>query len=302
MKHLIFTLGAVCIAACAMTAPPLLADAPQAVTLGITLKNSTVSLGEPITLVCTLTNSEDADIAGNVNHDPRRWLRIEVDDASGQPVPTVSDPTPLLRHAGCVVPTDSAQTGTVLLTHWEQITQAGHYTVNIRVHAVFAWVTPGGGASALDRTYSLPLTVTPEDPTRLHAVAEGLRQAVLQDKNTDDARLAAEALFSMRDAASVAVWHELAADPQLDPFRAADVMSELAKVNSVDASDTLALMAPVAPDRWSRTGQSPVAALEGMREAASPGLKSHINALLANLGVPPGSRPLGSADGIAEYR
>lgn len=296
MKYQFLVLMAICILAWGSTRLPAYADAPQPGTFQIAFTSNTITLGEPLILKYTVTNSEDKRVSVNIDDNGQEWLNMTLLDSSGHAVQAVTEPLPPLRHrmfSGVALDPNGHRTGYLVVSQKFQPTQAGQYQLKLSVHLTYS---ADNEQSVSNQNYSLPVTVTARNPQRLEAVAEGFREAVMSDKSISEYQSAIKALFSMRDPVCIHVWQELATDPTLDAFRATDVINELAKVKSVGASDILAEMQPVAPERWTRTGHDPLNALEDMRRNASPEIKQHINQLLVSAGVDLNHVPYGSVN------
>jgi len=290
MKHQFLTLLTICIAAWNYIPRPASADAPQPGSLQFAFTSNTVSLGEPLVLKYRITNSESRGVKVYMGKDERGWLSMSLKDASGHPMQAIPDPEAIrsgIHSSGVTLDQNGYHVGYVVVSQKFQPTQIGQYRLNLTSHLTYLWADGSDERYTEDQNYSLPVTVTARDPQRLHTVAEGLRWAVLNDKDVSQYRSAIKALLSMRGPECLSVWRELATDPNLDAFRAADVIHELANVQSVSASDILAAMQPIAPERWSQMGTAPLDVLQWMWHPATPAVKQHINQLLKEAGVPP---------------
>lgn len=284
--------AAICTLMCSFILLPVVAEAPQPGVFQIALMSNTVSIGEPLILKYKITNTDLRRVAVNVADDQRGWLKMTLCDVSGHSLQALPDPLPVSRHpaAGIEVDPNSQYTGYVIASQKFQPTHPGSYQLRLSAHLTYS---TDGGQSVSDQTFSFPVTVTTRDSQQLRSTAEGLRQTVLHDQHY---RPAIKALFAMRDPDCLSVWRELATDPNLDAFRATEVINELTKVNSISASDILAEMQTISSERWARTGLDPLNALEGMRRNANPELRQHINQLLVAAGVDLNHVPYGSVN------
>lgn len=299
MKHTIFASATICAVIWSCAPRPAFANAPQPGVLQASLANSTISLGEPLMLKYQITNLEDRRVDVYMGRDKRDWLSMSLVDASGHLVQAIPDAVPVkggLHTDGIVVDASGYDGDYVVISQKFQIPHPGQYRLTLASHLTYTWDDAHEEKSTDDQQFSLPVTVTARDPKRLRTIAEGLRHSVLQDKDVARHQLATQALFSMRDAECLPVWRELATDPSLDPWRALDVVRQLADNGSVKASDILAEMQMIAPERWSQTGSSPLDALERMQRNAAPDVKQHIAQVLADAGVSLNHAPLGSAN------
>ena len=303
MRQLILAFAAAHTVTCLLLLSPVSAASPQPGILQVSLANNTISLGEPLVLVYKVTNAENRKIGSNINDNPRRWLSMSLIDPLGHSISEVAAAAPVPLHSGLALSQENVinandsptnfVTGSVIVNQTCQPTSPGQYCLRVSAHQLYYWNEVPNEPVTVDQDFLLPVTVTAKDSQRLHTAAEKLRQAVLHDSKY---RGAVEALFSMRDPDCLPVWRELATDPNLDAFRATEAISELVKTGSVSASDLLAEMQPVAPERWSRTGLDPLNALEGMRRNAGPELTQHINHLLVAAGVDLNHVPYGSVN------
>lgn len=262
---------------------PAVASNPQLGVLQIAPASSSLSLGEPLILKYTVTNTDISTVAVNVSDDPQGWLTMTLTDASGRSLPPVLDSLLVSRHpaAGVEIDPKSEYTGYIIVSQKFQPTQPGNYRLSLSAHLRYS---SEEGQTRTNKNYSFPLTITEKDPQRLLATAEGLRQTVLKDK---DYRPAVKALFSMRDPSCLPVWQELATDPDLDAFRAVEVIKELSRISSLPAIDILAKMQPIAPERWLKTGTTPLNVIASLWPGATPAFKQYINQLLTKAGVSP---------------
>ncbi len=301
MKHQLFGAVAICIAASSAPLPSASADAPQPALLQIAPTSSKISLGEPLILKYKITNPESRRVSVSLDPDERRWLSMKMFDASGHSVPALPAPPPSLRHrptAGAGLDPNGHQENYVVVSQVFQPTQPGQYRLDLSTHLTYSWED---GDEADERSTdnqhcTFVVTVTAKDPERLHSVAEGFRQTALHEVSASKYQTAIKALFSMHDPECLPVWREIADDPALDPWRATDVMHQLAKASSTTASDILAEMQPIAPERWARTGTSPLDTLAGMRMTANPQVKQHIDQLFTEAGFPAHEGPATSAN------
>ncbi len=303
MRQLISAIVTMCAMARLLSPLPAFAASPQPGILQMTLASKTVSLGEPIILVYKVTNTENRKIGSNINDNPRRWLSISLIDQFGHSLTATPAAAQMPLHSGLAHSQESvidangsstnSVTGSIVVSRTLQPMYPGQYRIRLSAHQRYYWDEAPGEPIAVDQDFLLPITVTAKDTQRLHAAAEKFRQAVLHDTNY---QLALKALFSMHASDSQSVWQELATDPSLDAFRATEVINELTQVNSISASNILAEMQPVAPERWLRTGLDPLNALEGMRRNAGPTLTQHINQLLVAAGVKLDHVPYGSVN------
>lgn len=288
---------------CALSPLSASADSPQPGILQVALVSKTVSLGEPVVMAYKVTNVEGRRIGSNINEDPRRWLSISLIDAVGRSLTAAPAAAQKPMHGGITLSQGSvinantsstnSVTGFIVVGQATQPIRPGQYRLRLSAHQKYYWDEAPGEPVTVDQDFLLPLTVTDKDPYRLLATAEKYRQDVLHG---DKYQTAIKALFSMRDPECLPVWRKLATDPSLDAFRATEVMDELARINSISASDILADMHPVAPERWARTGLDPLNALESMRRTAGPELTQHINRLLVTAGVNLNHVPYGSVN------
>lgn len=291
MINRLLATAAICTLLCSFVLLPAVADDPQPGIFQIALTSDTISVGEPLILKYKITNTDSKRVAVNAD-DQSGWLKMTLIDASGHPLQAVPDSLPSSRHpaAGIEIDPNSQYTGYVIASQKFQPTHPGSYRLRLSTHLIYS---TDDGQSTSDQTLLFPIMVKARDPQQLRSTAESLRQTVLHDQHYGPA---IKALFSMHDPDCFPVWRELATDPNLDAFRATEVINELAKVNSISASDILAEMQAIAPERWLRTGLDPLNALEGMRRNASPELTQHINRLLVAAGVKLNHVPYGSVN------
>lgn len=289
MKHPLLALAAIWVLVWSYIPKPALADAPQPGILSITLIENTVSLGEPLVLKYQIINVENKPINIYMGKRDQGWLRMSLNDASDHPaqeLPNSTSRRASIYTEGATLDATSNHVGYVVVSQKFQPPHIGQYRLNLSTHLTYSWKDGTSERYTEDQSFVLPVTVTARDPQRLHTVAEGLSQTVLHARDISQYQKAAEALFSMRDPDCLPVWRELATDPSLDPWRAMDVVRQLENVGSIAAVDVLAEMEPIAPERWARTGNSPVSTLQSMWSAASPEVKQHINERLQAAGIP----------------
>ena len=272
------------------------ANTPQGDGLQIAPMNSKITLGEPLILKYTVTNSESQTMSANIDEDAPKWLNASIVDAAGHVVRFVADTDAIRRHGGVSISPHGSYHGYFVIGRKLEPTHSGQYTLNISVHMISSWPDDVNENFVNDQNHSFPITVTAKDPKRLQATAEVLRQNILHDKNVGEVKAAVKALFSLPQPECQSIWRELAVDPSLDAFVATDVINQLAAIQNVTTSDILADMDAVAPERWSRTGTSPSSALLVMRQTANPELKQHINALIAGADAPADNRHLGEVN------
>lgn len=296
MKEYMTALLVGCIALCGYAPMRAAADTPRMGDLQIAVTTSNVTVGEPLILKYKITNPEANLLDVNVDSNVPKWLDMSLIDAAGRSVHFVPDADRLMRHGGVSVSPGSSYTGYFVVSQQLQPRHSGRYTLKVLVHLISSWPNHTDENSVTDEAYYLPITVGSRNPQRLQATAESFRYSVLHDRDFGKRQAAIKALFSMRDPESLPVWRELALDPNLDAFDATEVIHQLAKVASVNASDVLAEMDQVSPDRWSRTGTSPLVELEHMQGIANPELKLHINELLGESDASPDQKHYGSAN------
>lgn len=301
VKQLLLVLALVtfCITACNCTTTPASADAPQPGILKVALTSTTISLGEPLILKYQISNAENRRISVYMGKDKQDWLSMKLNDASGhvvQALPASAHTTGSIHSDGVDLDALSHSEGYVVISQKFQPPHPGQYRLSLATHLIYSWDDMSGENYTKDQDYSLPVTVTAKNPQKLLTVAEGLRQTVLHDENVSENQAAIKALFAMRTPDCLPVWRELATDPTLDPWRAVEVTQQLGNAGTVSASDILAEMQMIAPERWLHTGTFPSDALKTMRGSASPELKQHINQLLTNVGVSPSRVSPGSVN------
>lgn len=293
MKHLFLALVAFCITACNSVPTPVSADAPQPGILKIALTSNTISLGEPLILKYQISNAENRRVSVYMGKDKQAWLSMRLNDASGHPVQALPDSTYTrgsIHSDGVDLDALSHNEGYVVISQKFRLSYPSQYRLTLTTHLIYSWDDMSDEKYADDQEYSLPVTVTAKNPQKLLAVAEALRQTVLHDVNVAENQAAIKALFAMGTSDCLPVWQELANDPTLDPWRAVEVAQQLGNAGTISASDILAEMQLIAPERWGRTGTSPSDVLKIMRRSAGPKLKQHINQLLAQASIPPVSK------------
>lgn len=290
MKIHTMLLLTVCVAlwSFASSLPKACAEALPQNTVQLSLISRRISLGEPIILSYKITNPASHTLSVNVDDDPAGWLQTSLRNAAGYSVSDVRKTSRVQHYAGIAISAKSSYTGYLVVSQVLNPILPGQYTLNLSTHVISTWQDIPGESAVENHVFSLPLTVSERDPKRLAVLAEAFRQDSLSGTNTGKWEMSIKALFALPQSAVLPIWRKLALDPNLDAFRAKETIQHLAKVQTTDACDLLADMQEVSPERWSRIGTSPLAALENARGQAGPALQPYIDKLLTEEQTIPG--------------
>ncbi len=288
MKNLAFAATMFCVLSASTVPRQALADAPLPGQMQVFFANNSVTLGEPLVLKYKITNVKNHAITAYMGREERNWTKMTLVDASGQPVLPISVPPPIrngIYTDGIGIGANNVGEGNLVVSRQFQPTRPGVYRLKLSTHLVYSWddesrVPTADDQTVDDKTFTIALTILPRDPEKLLAVAQGLRQEVVDDKNVANRQLALQTLFTMRDPVCLPVWRAVAIDPSLDASRAVEVARYLGDVETTNAADILAAMQTVKPERWSQVGRSPQDAMQRMQMFAAPDVKQHLAQLL----------------------
>lgn len=258
----------------------------------------TVSLGEPIILRSTITNTSNQTIAAHLGSYNTEWYSMSLRDDQGKSVTAnldrgFSEPTGLQTNPDRTLSPDESITKYIVVTRDFVPHHPGRYQLMIHVHIPYGQVKPDqktpsawknaiantGMASSQEFTYSL--TIKAEDTARLAQDAKQLQQRISAHPYGDLSGALTTALFSMPETAAAASWHILVDNPGMSSGLYA---SELKRLQTPTAADMLAKM--LSDSTLSSDDKVYVAqCLNGMYNKGNPTIRKHVKSIAAQRGI-----------------
>ena len=195
-----------------------------------------ISLGEPVVVRCQVTNVSGRTAVVHMRNCATDWYTVVLRSANGidvsaspnapaihsEDLPWVGDKTLLNNDTAIEY---------IPVSKIKPLKESGKYTLIVRISLQYAITSDPSSHTLVPHTVPqiqsvvLPITVTPQDTARLHAVAEQLRTAMFAGNGT--AQLSMDELFCMPEADVSVVWKEAALTPNLLNDRVASQLGDL---------------------------------------------------------------------------
>jgi hypothetical protein len=264
----------------------------------VSVKNNTVSQGEPIIVQYKITNTSTTEIYPDhmdgrhqwFNEIPDRWYHFEVKNCSTNVVTPLPDlasaykgvPSEIPHLPG--IPKNSSYDGDIVASQPDNPLQPGNYILSAQAELpctsgpdrlLNSW--PVGGKVLF------PITITLPDSTRLLSKARIWRTYVMA--NTDPVKQvsALRSLFALPEQSALPEWQDLVSDETLPDNVRTIMAEEIARVNSPAAADLLAQLCWEATEQKHK-GPPVLLYLSAMWQQGDINMKRHIEGLAASHG------------------
>jgi hypothetical protein len=247
--------------------------------------------GEPIVLNYKVTNSSEQEAFVYFGENRNDWLAAKLVDIAGNVAPAQPEPKPqnprylgLLARTGTYLSPNTQSEGSIVVSRWFAPLPPGTYSLSLRVQLPYA--TGAGedtalraktGQEAITKQIALPLTITRADATRLRAVADSLKESILQG---DDLQrdIALQKLFSMPAQYAGPSQRALVTDPRLTKRDLQVILTRLVGIGSTAVVDFLQEAA------WSMNLGGARSALGVMFTQGDSALKARIEKMFTDRG------------------
>ena len=263
----------------------------------VSLRESTVMLGEPVLLDCRITNHSESVVAVALGElGLAQWVTVELLDPAGKRVPPTPDYRPKSRgglvFARCNLKAGETHSEALVVSHRVSPPRPGKYRLSVTARVPYMVgresvdFNEKEQLSTLVADWSLDLNVTKADAERLHQLADrlaaritGRRVADAVGKELKLPRKATviQALFSMPEKHALPVWRSVVNDPDLHYPESEPVVDELLRIGSPAAANLLACM-------WDNKTGNGKWALFNLWWTGGPGIKKHIDGIFAARG------------------
>ncbi len=268
--------------------------------------NSTIVLGEPISLYYSITNISDDQGVGKgvgigLGTNETQWYQLSLTDEAGRSAQIIPDERSLsprgLHSTGTYfLSPNGHKEDHIAVTKFFQIMHPGKYNLVVQVHIPYAAGSVTKEASLtsdlesdikssnttlVDR-FVFPIMVTKADPARLEARANALREAATAERYGQKYRALLDALFSMPEAQAASSWKSLANNA--DRMDAELIADQLARIHSITTADLLVQMLDSTKLSADETSYIKTKINQNYN-SGDVGLKAHIKSLAANRGI-----------------
>lgn len=207
-----------------------------------------ISLGEPVMVRCQITNVSGRTAVVHMRDCATDWYTVALRSTNGTDV-SASPNAPALHSEDLPWVGDKTLLNNdtaieyIPVSKIKPLKQPGKYMLTVRISLQYAITSDPSSHTLVPHTapqvqsVTLPVTVTPRDAARLHAVAEQLRTAMFA--GSGPTQLSMDELFSMPEADVSTVWEEAALTHDLLNDR---IASQLGDLHSQTGIDILAQM------------------------------------------------------------